>query len=123
MGHAGVTEDYIKAQPTHQLASSSPIPGGAHITACVVPGFVLPNLLACQLAHIHIQKLPGALVKTAQVSMGQVEGKQEASEVKLEEDRESLERELQTPSPWEIPSLEQAPAIRFVRVPEGPHFL
>lgn len=90
MGHAGVTEDYIKAQPTHQLASSSPIPGGAHIIACVVPGFVLPNLLACQLAHIHIQKLPGALVKTAQVSMGQAEGKQEASE---EEDTQRVSGE------------------------------
>lgn len=65
-------------------ASSSPVPGGAHTTACVVPGFILPNRLASKLAHIHIQSLSGVLVKRAQVSTGQVEGKQVTSQVKLE---------------------------------------
>lgn len=84
MGQAGVTEDYICKGTATSPASSSPVPGGAHTTACVVPGFILPNRLACQLAHIHIQNLPEVLVKKAQVRTGQVEGKQVTSQVKLE---------------------------------------
>ena len=76
MGHAGATGT------SDVLASCSPTLGGAHSTVLAVLNLSLPNLLACPLAHVHIQNISGA----AEESHGELE---------------PLKRELQTPSQWQ----------------------